>query len=145
MKISPVVKKETARIALGVCVLSAVMLGIFALCGRFDLTVLWGALFGSAYAITNFFLMAYTIQRATESKHTQAKAKIQISYTLRNLLMLAVGITGMIAPCFHWLAVILPFLFPRLSIHLMHILKLESRPASAEAENTAKGRESQDE
>lgn len=124
MSVSPVVKKETARIAAGSVLLSVVMMGIFALSGHFDLTVLWGALLGTGYAVLNFFLMAYTIQKGTESTHTQAKAKIQFSYTLRTLLMLAVGITGMVLPCFNWLAVLLPFVFPRITIHLMQILKI---------------------
>lgn len=124
MKVSPVVWKETKRIAIGVLILTALMVAIFAVCGRFDSTVLWGALLGCAYAIVNFFLMAYTIQRGTETTHTKAKTKIQLSYTLRMLLMLLVGVLGVTLPCFHWLAVLLPFVFPRLSIYLMQLLKI---------------------
>lgn len=142
MSVSPVVKKETARIAAGCILLSVVMVGIFALCGRFDLTVLWGALLGTGYAILNFFLMAYTIQKGTESTHTQAKAKIQISYTLRTLFMLAVGIMGMALPCFNWLAVLLPFVFPRITIYLMQILKIaDPIPKKTGSQVEQKGRE----
>ena len=43
--------------------------------------------------------MAYTMQKSAESTHTQAKTKIQVSYTLRTLLMLVVGVMGMVLPC----------------------------------------------
>ena len=124
MSISPVVKKETIRIATGCIALSAVMVAVFALCGRFDWPVLWGALLGTAYAILNFFLMAYTMQKSAESTHTQAKTKIQFSYTLRTLLMLVVGVMGMVLPCFNWISVLLPFIFPSITIYIMHILKI---------------------
>ena len=124
MKVSLVVWKETRRIAIGVLILTALMVAIFAVCGRFDSTVLWGALLGGTYAVVNFFLMAYTIQRGTETTHTKAKTKVQISYSIRMLLMLAVGVAGVALPCFHWLAVLLPFVFPRLSIYLMQLLKI---------------------
>ncbi len=132
MSVNPVVKKETGHIAVGTVALSAVMVGIFVACGRFDWTVLWGALLGTGYAILNFFLMAYTIQKGTESTHEQAKTKVQLSYILRTLLMLAVGILGMALPCFYWMAVLLPFFFPRLTIHLMHLFKI----ADPSADNT---------
>ncbi len=144
MRVSPVVWKETKRIAIGVLILTALMVAIFAVCGHFDSTVLLGALLGCAYAIVNFFLMAYTIQRGTETTHTKAKARVQVSYTLRMLLMLAVGIAGVALPCFHWLAVLLPFVFPRLSIYLMQLLKivdLKSESPQKEEQTEEKGDE----
>ncbi len=133
MSVSPVVKKETARIAVGVIVLSAVMVGVFMLCGKFDPSVAYGALLGAAYAILNFFLMAYTIQKSTQLTETKAKTRIQISYTLRTLLMLAVGIAGVTLRWFHWLAVILPFVFPRITIYVMQLLKIAD-PISKQTE-----------
>ena len=144
MKISPVVKRETARIAAGVFALSAVMVVVFALLGHFDLTVVWGALLGSCYAVLNFFLMAYTIQKGTETTHEQAKAKVQVSYMMRNLLMLVVGIVGVALPHFHWLAVLLPFVFPRIVIYLMQIFKIVdvNEPVS-DVQNEPEGRENE--
>ena len=66
MKVQAPVKTETRRIAVGVAVLSALMLIVFVLIGRFDWTVLWGTLLGGGYAVLNFFLMALTVQHAAE-------------------------------------------------------------------------------
>ena len=42
MKIQEATKRETLHIAAGTLAFSAVMNGVFALLGRWDLTVLWG-------------------------------------------------------------------------------------------------------
>ena len=85
--------------------------------------------------------MAYTMQKSAESTHTQAKTKIQVSYTLRTLLMLAVGVMGMVLPCFNWLAVLLPFIFPSITIYIMHILKIADLPKKQDAPVEEDGRE----
>ena len=66
MKIQPAVKRETGIIAVGVVALSALMVGGFAIAGYFDMTVLWGAVLGSALAIGNFFLLGLGVQAAAE-------------------------------------------------------------------------------
>ena len=50
IKVQPAVRKETLRIAAGTAVLTAVMLVVFALLGKFDLSVLLGAILGYAAA-----------------------------------------------------------------------------------------------
>ena len=123
MKISPSVLKETGHIALGVLIGDAVMVAVFALLGRLDYTVLLGALLGSAGAIGNFFLMGLSCQRAMNNPD-QAKAMVQRSYTLRMLAMIVVRIVGFVAPCFHVVAVVIPFLLPSITIHAMRLLGL---------------------
>lgn len=66
MKIEPAVKKETGIIACGVTLMSAVMVGIFAIAGHFDMTVLWGAVLGTVLAVGNFFLMGLGVQAAAD-------------------------------------------------------------------------------
>ena len=58
--------RETAAVAIGQALCTAAMIGIFALLGKYDLTVLWGGIAGAAVATANFFLMALTVQRAAE-------------------------------------------------------------------------------
>ena len=144
IKVQPAVRKETLRIAAGTAVLSAVMLAVFALLGKFDITVLLGALLGSAAAIGNFFLLGLSVQKAAETMNgvqlpsyeeaeaeledgqelpapdapelTQAKRSMQASYTGRLFLLAVVGILGLTLPCFHAVATVVPFLFPRLII-----------------------------
>ncbi len=65
MQIDETVKKETLRIAAGTGVLSALMLAVFLLLKRFDITVLLGALWGSSIAVLNFFLLGLSVQKAS--------------------------------------------------------------------------------
>ena len=50
--------------------------------------------------------------------------KMQLSYTLRMLLTLAVLLVGFSVPWFYWLSTVLPLLFPRLTIFAMQLLGL---------------------
>lgn len=123
MKIQPAVLKETGHIALGVCLGDAVMLVVFALLKQLDYTVLLGALLGSAAAIGNFLLMGISCQRAMDDPD-RAKVLVQRSYTRRMLGMVAVMAVGFLAPCFHVIAVVVPFLLPSATIYAMRLLGL---------------------
>lgn len=125
MKLAPSVKKETGHIALGVLAGSAVMLVVFALLRRFDYTVVLGALLGSAAAIGNFFFMAVNLQKAMEDPD-RAKKLVHKSYTQRMLGMVAVMVLGFVAPCFHVVAVVVPFLLPSVTIKVMQLLGMFS-------------------
>ena len=144
VKIQPAVKKETSRIALGTLILSAVMVLIFILIGKYDWTVLTGALLGTAATIGNFFLLALSVQKAAEKMQgvhlpsyeeaeadledgeeiptpdapelQQAKRAMQASYSGRLFMLAIVGILGLTLSCFHDVATVLPFLFPRIVI-----------------------------
>lgn len=125
MKLQPAVKQETGKIALGVAALSAAMLLVFLVIGRFDLSVLLGALLGAAAAVGNFFLMAFSVQQVAEERAavpTEAdsdkadkavRRKMQLSYSGRMLLLGGVAALALLLPCFHPVATVLPFLFPR--------------------------------
>ena len=119
-KLDPVVRKETLRIGLGTIICTAAMLLVFFLIGKFDLTVLYGGLLGGGFAVLNFFLLGLSVQRTTSQEDAKkAQAKMQMSYTLRLLLMAAVVIVGIQLPCFHWVAVVIPLIFPRLIIFIL--------------------------
>jgi len=121
MKLAPSIKKETGHIALGVLAGDAVMLVVFALLKRMDHTVLLGTVLGSAAAILNFLFMALNLQKAMEDPD-RAKLLVQKSYTRRMLGMVAVMILGFAAPCFHVVAVVIPFLLPSVTIKVMQLL-----------------------
>lgn len=147
MKIQPTVREETLRIAKGTCILSAVMVLVFALLKHFDYTVVLGAILGTCTAIFNFFLLGLSVQKAADMMKgvefpsepdedgedddkpaapvppevSQAKQRMQLSYTGRMLMMGAVGLLGLTLPCFHAVATVLPMLFPRLIIHLWNM------------------------
>ncbi len=120
-KTSSAIVKTTAQIALGELIGVAVMTAAFALTGHFDYTVVTGALLGGAGAVLNFFLMSLTVKKSA-GRGTQGKNRMILSYFLRMLLMVGVMVLGIICPYFHWLAVMLPYLMPALTIYAMRIL-----------------------
>ena len=61
-----IVFQETAIVAAGVGLCSAVMVGVFALMKMFDLSVLLGALVGTALTVLNFFVMAICASLAAD-------------------------------------------------------------------------------
>ena len=95
MKIQEATKRETLHIAAGTLAFSAVMNGVFALLGRWDLTVLWGTLLGGGFAVLNFFLLGLTVQKmAGDPNEKKGKLVLQLSYSLRMLATLAVVVLG---------------------------------------------------
>ena len=129
-KIDPVIQKETLRIALGVGLGTVAMLVVFFLLGKFDVTVLWGAILGGGFAVLNFFLLGLSVQYTTSQENTKkAQSFMQMSYSFRLLLSAAVILIGILFPCFHWVAVVIPLIFPRLVIL---ILGLKSKRKGAE-------------
>lgn len=134
MKTDSVVLKETGYLAIAVGVCSFVMQGIFLLAGKYDLTVLFGALLGGAAAILNFFFMGRALQKATEQENpADAKKKMQASYSMRYLFLGAVVVVAAVLPYFHWLPTALSLFFPRLWFLIMPLfrkdLKNEDNPS----------------
>lgn len=123
MKIDPTIIKETGRVAIGVAIGDLILLTVFCLLKKLDYTVVLGALLGSAAAVGNFFAMGLGVQKALKDPE-RAKFLVQRSYTLRMLAMIAVMIIGFVLPCFHVVAVLVPFLLPGASIHVMRLLGL---------------------
>ena len=128
MKIDKTVKKETGIVLLGTVVLCAVMVGIFALVGRFDYTVALGALLGGTLAVLNFFLMALTVQSAVNEEKDAAKKKIQLSYTVRSFVLVVLLGVGVYLPYFHWLPVLASAVFPRITILFRSIALKKQNP-----------------
>ncbi len=159
MNVQPAVRKETARIAIGVALLTLIMVLVFWLLGRLDYTVLLGALLGACAAVANFFLMALGVQYAAEQMNgvtlppypeedeadeqaepeaapeqplpevQRAKQRMQLSYTGRMLFLVAVAILALSVPCFHPVAAVLPLLFPRIVIFILGFLKPKQEEA----------------
>lgn len=65
------VLKETRIIAIGVCVGTAAMWGIFALLGYFDRSVLLGGIVGAVLSVLNFFFMALAADMAADKALNQ--------------------------------------------------------------------------
>ena len=66
-----IVWKETAIVAVGVAICTALMVGIFALLGYFDMSVLLGGLVGAAIAVVNFLVLAIVATLAADKAEQQ--------------------------------------------------------------------------
>ena len=86
-----IVFKETAIVAAGELICSAVMVGVFIAVGHFEMNVLWGALAGCCIMIINYFFMAMiaslAADQAKKGQTQQAKKMIQLSSITRLVLM----------------------------------------------------------
>lgn len=118
------VLKETRRIAIGEAAMLAVMLVVYAVLGRFALSVVLGGLVGAAYAVFNFFMLGMTVQKAMrlrEENEALATMQLRSSYSMRMIGMLIVAIVAFALPFVDGLACIIPMVFPRLTILILQL------------------------
>ena len=115
-KIDPTVIKETSFIMMFSAIFSLLMQSVFLIVNKWDYTVLLGNLFGFAAISLNFLLMGITVQKAVLKEPEEAKKFIRMSQSLRLFFMFIVALVGYLVPVFNTLAVIIPFLFPRIAI-----------------------------
>lgn len=121
------VMRSTRYIALVVLIGSLLMEAVFLIIGRWDYTVLLGNLLGAAAAITNFFIMALTVQRSLEMAPEDASKRVRSSHSLRMLMLLVICLIGGAAPCFNIFAVVIPLVFPSIGAKLSGVLMKEEK------------------
>jgi uncharacterized membrane-anchored protein len=111
------VMKQTGTVALGVLLAGAAMVGVFALLGYYDRTVLLGALAGSLVAVLNFFFMAVGLtlaaDKAQEQEVKKGKAMVTSSYFLWMIVMFVVLFACAKSGYCNAIALVLPLLFVR--------------------------------
>ena len=111
------VLKQTFTVAAGQLVCVAVMIGIFALLGYFDYTVVLGGLAGALVAVLNFLFMAIGVSLAADKAQEQnvkgGKSLVTGSYLLRIVLMFVVLFACAKSGHFHVVALVLPLVFVR--------------------------------
>lgn len=123
------VLRQTGLIAIGQAVGTAVMIGVYLLLQKFDMTVIWGALVGNVLAIGNFFFMAIIATLAADKAKNQdvegGQKLMKASYPIRLLTLAAV-----LALCawkgktvFNLLALVLPMAFTHLTAMLVSFFK----------------------
>lgn len=109
--------KKTLIIAIGQVLCVAVMIGVFALLGRYDQSVLLGGVFGGIVAIGNFFVMAVcadlAADKAEKGNIQGGQALIRASYIGR-LVVVAILLFALVkSGLCHVLAAVLPLIFNR--------------------------------
>lgn len=117
MKLNKSIQTELAFVAGGLLVGSGLICLVFALIGHFDYTVVLGALWGSLFAWLSIYLLARRVQKVadseTEDEQKLAQKHMRSSYYGRMLLMVFAIVIGIIAPFFHYIAALIPFLLPK--------------------------------
>lgn len=111
------VLKQTLIIALGQAICVAAMVGIFALLGQFNMSVLLGGIVGGVLAVVNFFIMAVgammAADKAVEQDVKGGKATVRSSMILRLALMAVVLIAFAKSGVCNVVAMVLPLAFTR--------------------------------
>lgn len=111
------VLKETAIVAAGQAVCVAVMIGVFALLGHYDLSVLLGGIFGGVLAVLNFFFMAVGATLAADKAEKQnvkgGQATIHTSYMVRMVVLFVILFALVKSGLCNVIAVVLPLVFTR--------------------------------
>ena len=111
------VLKETLIILLGEVICSGAMVGIFALMGSFDLSIIIGAIVGAVMSTLNFFFMAVGATLAADKAEKQdvkgGKALIQSSYTLRLVVLALVLFAFAKSGLCNVFAMVIPLVFVR--------------------------------
>ncbi|MBQ4259942.1 MAG: ATP synthase subunit I [Lachnospiraceae bacterium] len=128
-KMQPALKQESKKIILITLVGNVFMWLVWGLLGMafpekvvFDITVLLGGLVGGAVAVWNFVWMGLSLQKAVNVEDPElAKKLIQANYGKRNLLRIVWVAVAIMVPCFHYVAGLIPLVFPGTGLKLMGV------------------------
>ena len=127
MESRKIVYRETGIVAIGVTVCTAVMMLVYALLGRFELSVLWGGLTGAVLSIGNFFLMALGTSLAADKAENQdvkgGSLLVRNSYMLRLLGLFVVLILCAKTEVFNLIALVLPLVFVRPTLTVVEVFR----------------------
>lgn len=112
-----IVWQETGIVAVGVLLCTALMVGVFALLGKFDISVLLGGAVGALLSIGNFFFMAVLITLAADKAENQevnaGKLLVRNSYLIRLLVLSVLLFACAKSGILNLFALVLPLIFVR--------------------------------
>ena len=133
---------QALRVALETLILLGVMLGIFALLGRFSLAVLYSGALGWLVTNLNFFAMYLSVLIHTSDSTAgaaQAAAKVRISYTLRTVVIFVALFLLLKTGWFQPVALLVPLVFvrPCLMVDQLLFTKEKKKAFKAAVEGTA--------
>ena len=116
MKLNNAIRRELVFVAAGLAVGDALICAVFELLHKFDYTVPLGAVWGSAFAFLNVYLLALRVQKVADSEDADKKIaqnRLRSSYFGRMMLMVFAIVVGVIVPWFHYISALIPFLIPQ--------------------------------
>lgn len=111
------VLQETIIVALGQAVCVGLMIGIFALLGKFDTSVWLGGIAGGVLAVANFFFMAISASVAADKAVAQdvkgGQLTMRLSYILRLAVIFIILFALVKSGVCHVITAVLPLAFTR--------------------------------
>lgn len=123
---------QTGRLAVALVVCVGVMLGIYALMGKFTSSVFLGAVIGSLLAIGNFLSLGITVSnaldRAARDQDPQrAQLSIQASSVVRLLALAAIYILLFRAKVCDPVAALIPLLLAQAALKLVEFFRKDDK------------------
>ena len=123
---------QTGRLAVALVVCVGVMLGIYALMGKFTSSVFLGAVIGSLLAIGNFLSLSITVSnaldRAARDQDPQrAQLSIQASSVVRLLALAAIDILLFRAKVCDPVAALIPLLLAQAALKLVEFFRKDDK------------------
>lgn len=110
-----IVLKQTARIAIGEAVCVALMIGVYAILQKLNLSVVLGGVMGAVLALGNFFFMAIVATLAADKAQAQdvegGKKLMKGFYPIRIVALAGALVLCALSGWFDILALALPLLF----------------------------------
>lgn len=116
MKLNKAIRRELTFVAAGLAAGDVLICAVFALLQKFDYTVPLGAVWGSAFALLNVYLLGLRVQRVADSEDADKKIaqnRLRSSYFGRMMLMVFAIVVGVIVPFFNYISTLIPFLIPQ--------------------------------
>ena len=119
-KVDKTVIQETIFVFAFIVIFSVLMEAVYLIIGKWNFPILWGNLLGAFAAGGNFFLLGLTVQSALGKDEKEAKNRMKLSQMMRMLMLFAVAIIGYLVPVIDIVAVVIPFVFPRIAVALRY-------------------------
>ena len=134
MKLDPVVRRETAIIALGALIQCALMQLVFLAIGKWWFGVLLSSLLVGGAVILHFFTLGLTVQRALKLENEdERKQLMKVSQMMRMLLPAAAIVIGALIPAaFDFWALLPPIVFNRITL-IFRGVYIARHPSAEEA------------
>lgn len=112
-----IVFHETAIVLIGEVICTAIMIAVFAMLGKFDMSVVLGGLVGMVLAAGNFFFMAVGTSLAADKATAQdvkgGQVLVRTSYILRLVVLFVILFACAKSGLFNLFALVLPLAFVR--------------------------------
>lgn len=119
--------RQTLLVLIGQVICTGIMLAVFAVLKKFDVSVLLGGLVGAVLAVGNFFATALIATLAADKAEQQdvagGKKLIKASYPARLLVLAGALILCAVTKWFNLLALVLPLAFMPVIILVMGLIQ----------------------